>query len=97
MGNYQTSGYFITHYTAVEGPEFDYNPNYNQGRIHADYTYFYAGICLCVLIAALVILVNVFLGCCSPWKKYWSNRHTGNRLVLPLFVTPPKDQQPILL
>ena len=32
MGN-QTSGYFIDYSlyrSAVEGPEYDYNPNYNQ-------------------------------------------------------------------
>ena len=30
-------------------------------------------------------------------RKYWTNRDSGNRLVLPLFITPPKDQQPILM
>ena len=32
-----------------------------------------------------------------PRRKYWTNRDSGNRLVLPLFITPPKDQQPILM
>jgi cytosine/uracil/thiamine/allantoin permease len=96
MGN-QTSGYFITHYSAVEGHEYDYNPAYNQERAHADYTYFYAGILVCAIVALLLVVVNVVLGCCSPWKKYWGNRYSGNRLALPLFITTPKDQEPILL
>ena len=96
MGN-QTSGYFITHKSAVEGPEYDYNPNYNQDLLHSDYAGFYAGIGICVLIAAILLILNLWLGCCSPWSKYWKNRHTGNRLVMPLFITPPKDQAPILI
>ena len=96
MGN-QTSGYFFTYYSAVDGPNFDYNPNYNQERAHADYTGFYVGILLCALFAALLIALNVALGCCSPWRKYWANRNTGNRFVLPLFVSSPKDQESILI
>jgi hypothetical protein len=97
MGNYQTSGYFITKdFSAVEGPEYNYHPDYNQSLRHSDYTYFYAGILICFLIAAILVVYNIVLGCCSPWKKYWNSNNTGNRLILPLFIKPPKDQRPIL-
>ena len=42
MGNQQTT--FFTYKSAVDGPEYDANPNYNQDRLHSDYTGFYAGI-----------------------------------------------------
>ena len=96
MGN-TTSGYFITYHSAVEGPEPNYNPDYNQDVAHSDYGLFYAGIAVCTLIAVLLILLNVVLGCCSPWEKYWNSSNTGNRIVLPLFIKPPKDQAPILV
>ena len=48
-------------------------------RLHSDYTYFYVGIGLCALLAALIVVLNLALGCCSPWRKYWTNRNTGNR------------------
>jgi len=96
MGN-QNSAFSFKYFSAVQGPEFDYNPEYNQTRLHSDYTYFYVGIGLCLLLTALILALNIALGCCSPWRKYWANRDSGNRLVLPLFITPPKDQQPILM
>ena len=96
MGN-QTSGYFLTYKSAVEGPEYDYHPDYNQSLLHSDYTGFYVGIAVAVFVAVFIIVLNLVLGCCSPWDKYWKNRHSGNRLILPLFVSPPKDQTPILI
>ena len=51
----------------------------NQTRLHSDYTYFYVGIALCALLAALILALNLALGCCSPWRKYWTNRDSGNR------------------
>ena len=78
MGN-QTSGYFITEHSAVEGPKYNYNPDYNQEKLHSDYTGFYVGISICTLVALLLILFNVIMGCCSPYKKYWMNHNTGNR------------------
>ncbi len=78
MGN-TASGYIFTYHSAVEGPEYDYNPNYNQERLHSDYTGFYLGISLCLAVAILLLALNVLLGCCSPWRSYWNNRNTGNR------------------
>ena len=67
MGN-QSSAFNFKYFSAVEGPEFDYNPDYNQSRLHSDYTLFYLGIALCALLAALVLALNLALGCCSPWE-----------------------------
>ena len=67
MGN-QSSAFNFKYFSAVEGPEFDYNPDYNQSRLHSDYTYFYLGIALCALLAALILALNLALGCCSPWE-----------------------------
>ena len=96
MGN-TTSGYFFTYQSAVEGHEYDYHPDYNQTVAHSDYTGFYVGILLCLLLAVLLLVLNLVLGCCSPWRKYWNSPKSGNRLILPLCVTPPKDQETILI
>ena len=79
MGN-SSSTYFFTYSSAVDGPEFDYNPNYNQERLHSDYTLFYLGIGICAAIAIILLVINVLMGCCSPWRKYWMSRFSGNRL-----------------
>merc|ERR1712026_493623 len=89
MGN-QLSTWNLTLQSAVDGPNFDYNPDYNQERIFNDYTWFYIGIGSTALVAALLILFNICLGC--KYKKYWYSRYTGNKFILPIFVLPPKDQ-----
>lgn len=94
MGN-QQAGFFTIYHSAVDGPEYDYNPNYNQSRLFSDYSAFYAGIGICSAIAVLLIVINIALGCCSPWNKYWKSRFTGNRFALPVYVLPPKDQEPL--
>lgn len=95
MGNRQVG--FFTYTSAVEGPDYNYNPNYNQEVAFHDYTAFYAGIGICTAILGLIILLNILFACCSPWRKYWMNRGTGNRLVLPVFILPPKDQEPLVI
>jgi len=93
MGN-QLSTWNLTDQSAVAGPKFDYNPEYNQAPyLFADYTSFYVGIGATAIVAFLLILANIFLGC--KYKKYWYSRYTGNRYVLPVFVLPPKDQTPL--
>ena len=96
MGN-SGSAYIFTYQSAVDGPNYNYNPDYNQGHIHDNYTGFYVGIGLCLVLALLLLVLNVALGCCSPWRTYWNSRNTGNRLILPLFISPPKDQESILV
>ena len=62
MGN-QLSTWNLTLQSAVDGENFDYNPNYNQERIFTDYTWFYIGIGSTALVASLLILFNICLGC----------------------------------
>ena len=95
MGNQQVN--FFTYSSAVDGPEYNYNPNYNQDKLFSDYTLFYTGIGVCAAIAILLIVFNIFLGCCSPWRKYWQSRFSGNRFVLPIYILPPKDQTPLVI
>ena len=77
MGNQQFQ--FFTYSSAVEGPDYNYNPDYNQSKLFADYTLFYAGIGVVAGIALILIFLNIFMGCWSPWRKYWMSRFTGNR------------------
>ena len=79
MGNKQFN--FFTYKSAVEGHEYDYNPNYNQERLWSDYTLFYAGIGISTAIFFILVLINVLFACCGPWRKYWLSRYTGNRYV----------------
>jgi len=92
MGN-QLSTWNLTLQSAVDGPNFDYNPDYNQEKIFTDYTWFYIGIGSTALVALLLILFNICLGC--KYKKYWYSRYSGNKFILPVFVLPPKDQTPL--
>jgi hypothetical protein len=96
MGNKQT-GYFVYN-SAVEGPDFNYHQDYNQGPYnHEDYTGFYAGIGIAAIVFLLILLLNLIFCTCSPWRKYWLNRKTGNRFLLPVYNMPPKDQEPLHL
>jgi len=94
MGNQQVK-YFFTYKSAVEGHEYDYNPNYNQDNLHSDYTGFYVGIGIVTAFAIVLLILNCFMSWCLPWRKYWNNHNTGNRLLLPVFITPPKNQEPL--
>ena len=78
MGN-SSSEFQFTYQSAVDGPNYDANPNYNQAKAFSDYTLFYAGIGIVTAIAILLILLNVIFACCSPWRDYWLSRKTGNR------------------
>eukprot|EP00093_Oithona_nana_P001194 01194.XXX_1616_565_1 [CDS] Oithona nana genome sequencing. len=95
MGNQQAVQF--TYKSAVDGHDFDYNPDYNQSRLFADYTVFYTGIGICSAIAIFLLILNLILGSCSPWRKYWLSRFTGNRFILPIYTLPPKDQEPLVL
>lgn len=90
----QLSTWNLTIQSAVDGENFNYNKDYNQPPyIFSDYSSFYAGIGITALIAVLLILCNICLGC--KYQKYWYSRYTGNRFILPVFILPPKDQAPL--
>jgi len=90
MGN-SLSTWHLTIQSAVDGKNFNYNPEYNQPPyIFADYSYFYTSIGVVTGLALLVIFINILCGC--KYKKYWYSRQTGNKFLLPVFILPPKDQ-----
>jgi len=63
MGN-QLSTWNLSIQSAVDGENFNYNPDYNQAPyIFADYTWFYIGIGATAGAALLLILANICLGC----------------------------------
>ena len=95
MGNQQFQGF--QYKSAVDGPEYNYNPDYNQDLLHADYSGFYAGIGIITAFAVLLLVLNCLMCHCTPWRKYWLNRNTGNRALLPVYILPPKNQEPLVL
>jgi len=92
MGN-TLSTWEFTYESAVAGPNYNYNPEYNQTNLPSDYTQFYIGIGAVTLVCGLLIILNLLLS--WKFKKYWNSRYTGNRYILPVFVLPPKDQTPL--
>ena len=42
-------------------------------------TGFYAGIGIAAIVFLLILFLNLIFCTCSPWRKYWLNRKTGNR------------------
>jgi len=93
MGNQQFQ--FFTYKSAVDGEDYNYHPDYNQETLWSDYTLFYAGIGISAAIVFILILVNCLFASFGPWRKYWLSRFTGNRFILPIYILPPKDQEPI--
>jgi len=56
------------------------NPYYKEhGDEWSDYTGFYVAISICTLFGLSIIILNLVLCCCSPYKEYWRDPDTGNR------------------
>lgn len=56
----------------------DYLKNpYFQKREYGDFTPFYITITICTILAAVLFIINIVLGCCSRHSEYWNERHTG--------------------
>lgn len=45
--------------------------------LFGDFSAFYVTIAICTVICIILIALNIVLGCCSPYKQYWQDRHTG--------------------
>ncbi|ODM93131.1 Virion egress protein UL34 [Orchesella cincta] len=75
-----------------ENPEF-----VSTGPDYSDYTGFYVGITICTLFGLSIILLNVVLCCCSPYRQYWRDPNTGNRIIFPVFIHSPHNQPPLTL
>jgi hypothetical protein len=74
------------------------NPWYlEHGEQYSDYTSFYVGIIICMILIIAIVGFNLVICCCSEHKHYWRDPNTGNRLVLPLWIQPPKNQPPLTL
>lgn len=71
-----------------DSEEWRENPDFKAaGPAWADYTGFYVGITICTVFVLGIIILNVVLGCCSPYKNYWRDPDTGNRYVLRIHIS----------
>ncbi|KAH8397546.1 hypothetical protein KR222_009109 [Zaprionus bogoriensis] len=70
------------------------NP-YFTGPIYGSYTPFYVTIAICTVVLGSIIILNIILGCCSKHRKYWQDRHTGNRWLVSIWSSTPHKQPPL--
>lgn len=74
--------------------EYENNP-YFTGHIYGDFSPFYVTIAVCTILFISIVLLNVVLGCCSRHRKYWQDKHTGNRWLVSLWSATPHLQPPL--
>lgn len=80
--------------TIDERSYYKNNP-YFTGHIYGNFTPFYATIAVCTVIGVLVLLLNIICTCCSKYKHYWTDRHTGNRWLVSIWSATPHKQPPL--
>lgn len=80
--------------TIEERSEYLNNPYFTK-HIYGDFTAFYVTIGICSVFLAVLILVNILFGCCSKYKDYWQDRHTGNRFLVSLWTSTAHKQPPL--
>ena len=84
MGN-QLSTWNLTLQSAVRGPKWETTvKEWNTDRIFTDYTWFYIGIGATSLVAALLILFNVCLGC--KYKSVMMNDEISIVILVATFI-----------
>ncbi|XP_013113181.1 uncharacterized protein LOC106091256 [Stomoxys calcitrans] len=71
------------------------NNTYFKGHIYGNYSPFYVTITIVTLFIGSIILLNIILGCCSKHRKYWQDRHTGNRWLVSIWTATPHKQPPL--
>lgn len=72
------------------------NPFFKEeDRIKGDFTPFYITIAACTLLALFLFVLNLICGCCSKYREYWNDRHTGNRWLVTIFTTSPHKSPPL--
>ncbi|KAH8307081.1 hypothetical protein KR044_004499 [Drosophila immigrans] len=71
------------------------NNPYFTGHIYGSYTPFYVTIAICTVVLGSIIILNIILGCCSKHRKYWQDRHTGNRWLVSIWSSTPHKQSPL--
>lgn len=72
------------------------NPFFKEeDRIKGDFTPFYITIAACTLLALFLFVLNLICGCCSKYREYWNDRHTGNRWLVTIFTCSPHKTPPL--
>ncbi|XP_037940281.1 uncharacterized protein LOC119673119 [Teleopsis dalmanni] len=71
------------------------NNPYFTGHIYGNFSPFYVTIAVCTVILGSIIILNIILGCCSKHRKYWQDRHTGNRWLVSIWSATPHLQPPL--
>jgi len=82
----------------IDADEWKNNPWYQlHGDQPSDYTGFYVAITICTVVLFSLFGLNLVICCCGPYKHYWRDPNTGNRLLLPVFIHSPRQQPPLTL
>uniref|UniRef100_A0A6P4E7K3 Uncharacterized protein LOC108037376 n=1 Tax=Drosophila rhopaloa TaxID=1041015 RepID=A0A6P4E7K3_DRORH len=77
-----------------ERKAYEKNP-YFTGHIYGSFSPFYVTIAICTVVLGTIIILNIILGCCSKHRKYWQDRHTGNRWLVSIWSATPHNQPPL--
>ncbi|XP_030372887.1 uncharacterized protein LOC115622904 [Scaptodrosophila lebanonensis] len=77
-----------------ERSAYERNP-YFTGHIYGNFSPFYVTIAICTVVLGSIIILNIILGCCSKYRKYWQDRHTGNRWLVSIWSATPHKQPPL--
>ncbi|EDV50495.1 uncharacterized protein LOC6544486 isoform X1 [Drosophila erecta] len=77
-----------------ERKAYEKNP-YFTGHIYGNFSPFYVTIAICTVVLGSIIILNIILGCCSKHRKYWQDRHTGNRWLVSIWSATPHNQPPL--
>uniref|UniRef100_A0A1A9V479 Uncharacterized protein n=3 Tax=Glossina TaxID=44049 RepID=A0A1A9V479_GLOAU len=80
--------------TLEERTAYEKNP-YFTGHIYGNFSPFYVTIAICTIVLGSIIILNIVLGCCSKYRKYWQDRHTGNRWLVSIWSATPHKQPPL--
>ncbi|XP_054734526.1 uncharacterized protein LOC129241992 [Anastrepha obliqua] len=80
--------------TIEERTAYEKNP-YFTGHIYGNFSPFYVTIAVCTVVLVSIIIINIVLGCCSRHRKYWQDRHTGNRWLVSIWSATPHLQPPL--
>lgn len=57
------------------------NPFFTK-PVFGDYTAFYVTIAICTVLCVFLFALNIIIGCCTKYKYYWQDRHTGKYLLI---------------
>jgi len=71
--------------------------NNNSPALPGDFTPFYITVAVCTIFLAFVLILNICFCRSERFKSYWLDPNTGNRWILPLWVSSPKNQPPLLI